>query len=97
MISADTILNAQEKIIRDWGERGKRVIEVTARVTPFNDNADAFLKYCVCCGGDWGQMLLTGIKELWPEVWDAIPDDMGHGAFYRICDTLTLCGVDTSK
>ena len=53
-----------------------------------------FLNECSCCGGNWGGMLLTGIHELYPEVWDAIPDKMGVFAFRDICATLILLGVD---
>ena len=42
-------------------------------------------------------MLLTGIRELWPAVYDAIPDDMGCFAFECIADILILCGVDTTE
>lgn len=56
-----------------------------------------FLDHCVCCGGDWGQMLLSGIKELYPKVYDAIPEDMGRFAFADICYVLNLLNVDTDK
>lgn len=55
-----------------------------------------FLNNCVCCGGNWGGMLLSGIGKLYPDVWNAIPDDMGVDAFFTICYTLQLLGVDTS-
>lgn len=52
-----------------------------------------FLDHCTACGGNWGGMLLTGIHELWPEVWDAIPDNMGVFAWNGICTTLALLNV----
>lgn len=52
-----------------------------------------FLTHCTACGGNWGGMLLTGIHELWPEVWEAIPDDMGVFAWNGICTTLALLNV----
>lgn len=55
---------------------------------------NAFLKHCTPMGGNWGGMLLSGVKELWPEVWDAVPDNMGHNAFAGILCTLELCGVN---
>lgn len=54
---------------------------------------DDFLNHCTACGGNWGGMLLSGIKELWPAVWDAIPDHMGVHAFAGILCTLEICGV----
>ncbi len=54
---------------------------------------DEFKTHCTCCGGDWGGMLLTGIKDLYPEVWDAIPDDMGNRAFHCILYTMQLLGI----
>jgi hypothetical protein len=91
------IVNAQETLIENWGEDGKRVIEECAKVTPFNDESKKFLDNCTCCGGDWGAMLLSGIKKLYPNVWEAIPDDMGIFVWGCICNTLILCGVDTSR
>ena len=39
---------------------------------------------------------LTGIKRLFPAVYDAIPDDMGVQAFGCILHTMLLCGIDTA-
>lgn len=97
MITADMIINAQTDIITAWGENGKRVIEICSKSTPLNIPFKKFLEYCTACGGNWGGMLLSGLKELSPEVWDAIPDDMGCFAWQGICSTLILCGVDTSE
>ena len=58
---------------------------------------DDFLNYCVACGGNWGGMLLSGIKELFPDVWELIPDDMGMFAFSVICDTLRLLNIYSTK
>ena len=43
-----------------------------------------------------GGMFLTGIKRLFPAVYDAIPDDMGCQAFGCILHTMLLCGIDTT-
>ena len=51
----------------------------------------------MACGGDWGAMLLTGIKRLFPQVWDAIPNEMGVYAFIVLLNVLILRGVDTSE
>ena len=97
MITYEMIKNAQTDLITAWEEDGKKVIEECAKVQPFNGTAGEFLKHCSACGGNWGGMLLTGVRELWPDVWSAIPDDMGCFAWQGICSTLILCGVDTSE
>ena len=92
-ITYEMIVEAQELLVKYWGDSGKRVIEACAKQTPFNNTIKEFLSHCTACGGNWGGMLLTGIRELWPDVWEAIPDDMGCFAWACLCQTLTLCGV----
>lgn len=57
---------------------------------------DEFLDHCTAHGGNWGGMLLSGLKKLRPEVWNAIPDKMGPFSWALICDTIKLCGVSPS-
>ena len=98
MITAKMIINAQKDLIELWGERkGEEIITECAKVTPFNNNSKVFLTQCIACGGNWGGMLLTGIKKLYPTVYEVIPEDMGCFAFQALCSTLILCGVDTSE
>lgn len=97
MITYEMIQQAQEQLISHWKEAGKRVIEETAKVSPFNGGSKEFLDHCTACGGNWGGMLLTGIHKLYPAVWDVIPDYMGIDSFACICSVLILCGVDTSE
>ena len=97
MIRYEHIIEAQNFIVENWEERGEAVIEACHRITPFNDTFDEFLKHCTACGGNWGGMLLTGIRKLWPEVYANIPDDMGINVWACICYTLLLCGVDTTS
>lgn len=96
MITCEMILTAQQSILEDWGDAGKKVIEEAAKVTPFNGNLKEWLKHCTYCGGNWGGMLLSGLQTIYPIVYEAIPDDMGLFAIVDILDTLILCGVDTS-
>lgn len=86
-------LSGDEFIVATWKEDGIKVLEVIAaqHTTPMTN--DEFLNHCFACGGDWGTMLLTGIKALYPEVYDAIPDDMGHFAWRCICETLELLQI----
>ena len=84
---------ALEFIRKWWPDAADKVISAIKAEKPFDGTHDEFLSYCTACGGDWGQMLLTGIKALWPKVYDAIPEHMGVMAFPCLCDTLSLLGV----
>lgn len=97
MITCEMITDAQKTLIDNWNESGKKVIELCAKVQPFNKPTKEFLNHCIACGGNWGGMLLSGVRTLYPEVWEAIPDDMGCFAWACICSVLILCGVDTSE
>ena len=33
---------------------------------------EEFLNNCTACGGNWGAMLLTGIKKVFPEHYDEV-------------------------
>jgi hypothetical protein len=104
MITAKDIREAEQHLIDEWGaEVGGKVINETClirHVAPFNGGTKEFLNHCVCCGGDWGAMFLSGIKKLYPCVYKAIPDHMGatgNEAFINIIYVMMLCGVDTSR
>ena len=89
----DRLIEIQSYLVNEWGDNGKRVVEACwSKVNPMP--MKEFLSYCSCCGGNWGGMFLTGIKKLNPEVWDAIPNDMGVHAFVCLCMVLELMGVD---
>ena len=96
MITNEAIVEAKECLIEYCGEDGKKVIAECAKVTPFNGCSKDFLDHCIACGGNWGGILLTGIEKLFPNVWEAIPNDMGMFAWMCLCSTLILCGVDCS-
>lgn len=91
------IIGAQQILVDNWGRTGEKIIELI-----FNDtdkfvlhmSGDEFLQSCSACGGNWGGMLLTGIKRLAPEVWEAIPDNMGTYAWSCITAVLTLMRVE---
>ena len=84
-------LSCREFVANNWGEDILNVID-KQETSPMT--MKDFLSHCTACGGNWGGMLLTGIKQLWPAVWDAIPDEMGHFAWACLCNTLTLLGVE---
>ena len=86
-----------QTLIKYWGERTAIDIALVAHDNYFKISVDEFLDYCTACGGNWGGMLLNGIKVLWPEVWDLIPEHMGTHAFECIVSVMNLCGVDTAE
>ena len=97
MNSYEVIKEAQDILVEYWGNDGKRVIEECAKVNPLNGSLETFLEHCVCCGGNWNGMFLSGINALYPSVYDVIPKDMGSMAFSCICATILLCGVNYKK
>lgn len=97
MNSYEVIKGAQTILIEYWGDDGKKVIEECARVTPFNGSVENFLEHCICYGGNWNGMFLSGINALYPSVYDVIPRDMGSMAFSCICAVLLLCGVNHNE
>lgn len=92
MTTYDDINEIIHDTVAEWGNSGKRVIE-NAFSEHRKMNMNEFLDHCTACGGNWGGMLLSGMKEIYPKTYEAIPDDMGHHAFGLICNTLILCGV----
>lgn len=84
-------------ILKQWGEDGQKVLDAIYRQDIKAMKGDEFLSHCTACGGNWGGMLLTGIKELYPEVHEAIPNNMGKNAFFVICSILDLLKVDFSE
>lgn len=66
-----------------------------------NMTQEEFLQQCTSCGGNWGAMLLTGIKAVFPEYYEAVRDHYnsmdfsggGVGPFSYLCDWLTEHGV----
>lgn len=94
MITGKDYVDAIMVVKEEWGDNVLAMV-CLAKKTPMT--FDQFLDHCTACGGNWGGMLLTGVRELWPEVWDIIPDGMGVHAFATICNLLILLGVDTSE
>lgn len=94
MISGKDYVNAIKVVKENWGDDFLMKACLAEKTTM---TFDQYLNSCTACGGNWGGMLLTGIKSMWPELWDAIPEDMGANAFITICHLLILLGVDTSE
>lgn len=86
-------LTGDEVIVALWKENGISVLETIERQHTIPMTNDEFLTHCIACGGDWGAMLLSGVKTLYPEVYTAIPNDMGCFAFRGICEVLELLQI----
>ena len=97
MIKYQTILNAHKLLLEEWKKNGGRVIEESLKIESWARPAKEFLMECTACGGNWVTMLLSGIKNVWPNVWDAIPAEMGERAWQCVLATLTICGVDLEQ
>ena len=97
MINYKDIIDAQEILVKHWGTSGEQVIAETVKAERKPMTFSQFLDNCTARGGNWGGMLLTGINKLWPDVWKAIPDEMGVQACCCLCWLLLLYGVDTSE
>lgn len=89
------IKEAHDALIKGWGEDGKRVIEAIFESSTTPISMKEFMEWCTACGGNWGGMLLSGVKKLYPKVWEAIPQNMGMHAWECICYTLMLLRIDT--
>lgn len=81
-------------LAKDWGTDGEEVVAECFKADTDPMTCEEFLQNCSACGGDWGGMLLTGIKRLYPDVWDAIPNHMGHNAWADITATLKLLKIE---
>lgn len=97
IITEQDFQKSREFLLAEWCEDAQRVIALCDASKPFGGNCGDFLDHCIACGGDWCGMYLTGIRELYPEVYDAIPNDMGVFAFACIAKVLMLLGVDTAN
>ena len=85
---------AREFIIKEWEDRGKAIVDYIETLDTSPKPLDKFWEHCTACGGDWGAMILTGIRELYPALWDLIPDHMGIFAFGLLCEVLNLLGYE---
>ena len=57
---------------------------------------DFVKNYCDACGGDWVGMLLSGLKKVRPDLWDALPEDEPIG-FEWLIEYLAQNGVIESQ
>lgn len=90
-------MQEREFILQHWGESGRAVLDAIDAETKVEMTMKEFLSHCCAMGGNWCGMLLTGIKELYPAVYDAIPDNMGRFAWFCLCNVLILLGVSDKE
>ena len=86
-------MEERETILKYWKKDGQAVLDAIDAQVKVKMTLKEFLSHCVAMGGDWGLMLLTGIDKLYPDVWIAIPDDMGCFAWICLQCVLRLLGV----
>lgn len=56
---------------------------------------DEFLENCLACGGNWSNMILSGIRAIFPNVYDAMPDR--EYSFIELIEIIEMCGVKIEK
>lgn len=94
MMNANDYVDALMTVKEEWGNDFLMKACLAEKTTM---TFDQYLNSCPACGGNWGGMLLGGLKSMWPELWEAIPQKMGNRAFITICSLLIILGVDTSE
>ena len=87
-------LTPTECLVALWGDDGHTVLNAINTTNAPTMSGNDFLDNCTTCGGNWCALLLTGIKALYPTVYEAIPDDMGKHAFYAIGTVLELLNIN---
>ena len=58
----NTIEEAQRTLVENWGNQGKVVIALAFQEKKFDGGMKAWLKFCTACSGNWGGMLLSGVR-----------------------------------
>jgi hypothetical protein len=86
-------LSDDEFILACWKTNGMAVLEAIDKQTIIPMTQDTFLTHCTACGGDWSTMLLSGVKALYPDVYNAIPDNLGMFAWRCICSIVALLNI----
>ena len=97
MYTIEELETAYERVKTEWGMAVLREVYYSD-CTPMTFKE--FLTHCTACGGNWGGMLLSGVKELYPLVYDEIPERLGFDgnyAFFTIVALLKLLKVDVSE
>lgn len=51
-----------------------------------------FLSNCTACGGNWSAMIMSGIRECFPERYDSMPNNKEYDLF-ELMQIAAECGV----
>lgn len=91
----------RDLLVNAWGDdvAGKVFAEIDKVHTEPMAVSD-YMDKCTACGGDWGNMLLSGVKVLFPDVYNAVPDKLGKDgfdAFFNVCRLLQLLKIYSTK
>lgn len=89
---------AMEQLGSEWSKEDLlNVLRAISETPDWNGTKNDFMSHCTACGGNWAGMLLTGIRDLFPAVYDAIPENLGTDdgvtPFINVIAVLKLCGV----
>ena len=87
-------LAARECLIDIWGDNATAVLAAIDTVDAVPMSSDEFLNHCTSRGGTQCALLLSGIEELYPAVWEAIPDNMGEYALHALSTVLELLQIE---
>lgn len=90
--------NYFDEIVIAWGrDTANAIAEIKAKIgNAFEMPQKNFLSHCAACGGNWTGMLCTGIEDISPELYNALPEDLGvdgETAFLNIISLLRYLGV----
>lgn len=87
------IANLVSDVLVEFGESGNDIINAA-----FNDHNKMsfweFIGACSGCNGDWVEIVISGIDKLFPEVYSALPENLGPNALEKLTKVLILCGVE---
>lgn len=83
----------QERLHEIWNKSAKSVLETIDNQGVKPMTVDEFLSHCVFCGRNKNGTILSGIQNLYPEVYNAIPNHMGTNAFEALCIILQLLDI----
>lgn len=85
-------LDGTDFIIAVWKEKGIAIVEYIKTLNIIPQSMENFLSFCTPYGGNWSGMLLSGLKELYPTIWELIPENMGVFGFTTLCEIISLLG-----
>ena len=87
------IANLVSDVLVAWGESGNDIINAA-----FNDHSkitfSEFMRACSGCNGNWVDIIISGIDKTYPEVYSALPVNLGPDSLEILTKVLILCGVE---